>query len=110
MSEYGALTDAAWAKAVELGLNRPQQVGLDVSEVRQMLEAALGRTLAGSHPPAKVAEWVRTYDDVEYVGGANGVRIVPPDGVGWELVRSVHLDGRGREGLGVFLHIWRRDA
>lgn len=42
MSGYGALVDAAWAKAVELGLDQPSKVGLDITEVQQMIEAALG--------------------------------------------------------------------
>jgi hypothetical protein len=55
-------------------------------------------------------EWCRTWAEIPFTGGANGIKIEPPDGDGWELVQTVHIPaGRLADGqLGSLVHVWRR--
>lgn len=50
-----------------------------------------------------MTEYVRTFDPIEFAGGANGRPIVAPDGAGWALMQTVAIPA----GL---IHIWKREA
>jgi hypothetical protein len=51
-------------------------------------------------------EWRRTWTDIPYIGGANGIGIDPPEGDGWQLRQSLHVPGGGQ--LGSMVHVWYR--
>lgn len=65
-------------------------------------------------PGTEDGEWRRTWTDIPYTGGANGVRIDPPEGTGWHLQQTLHIPAapaKGKSGqvrLGSMVHVWYR--
>jgi hypothetical protein len=87
--------------------------------VRQVIDALRGDgVIILNGPPQQAsrgAEWRRTWSDIPYTGGANGIGIDPPDGGGWQLVQSLHIPAapakkRDHQVLGSMVHVWYRPA